>query len=62
MAYGYAIQQLQNGNFHFTAGWIPGATSRNLESDATGKIVRTMNFTENVYRSFRLADIYSDSQ
>jgi hypothetical protein len=64
-AYSFALgsaQQLQNGGFHFTAGWLPDASSRHIETDSSGSIVRTMNFTENVYRSFRLSDIYSDSQ
>jgi arylsulfate sulfotransferase len=57
-----SAQQLTNGHYHFDAGTINNGSSRHMEVDASGKIVRSMDLPTAAYRSFRIADMYSDFQ
>ncbi len=56
-----SAQQLKNGNYHFNAGTLEkGSNSLHLEVDASGAIVQSLSLPQVVYRSFRMADMYSD--
>jgi len=61
-AYCFALgsaQKLSNGNFHFNMGVLPDATSLAVEVDATGKPVYELHVDTQLYRSFRMGDIYT---
>lgn len=55
-----SAQSLKNGGYSFEAGTINGVYSRAVETSADGKVVYALQVEGgSVYRSFRVADIYS---
>jgi len=55
-----SAQSLKNGGYSFEAGTINGIYSRAVETSAAGKVVFALQVEGgSVYRSFRVADIYS---
>jgi hypothetical protein len=57
-----SAQHLRNGNFHFDAGYVPtpsGLTSYALEVTPDGQIVSSIEAKTLLYRSIRLASLYS---
>lgn len=57
-----SAQALQNGNYHFDAGVViegSGMAAYSFEVDPTGKIVFKTRVPTLIYRSFRMADLYS---
>jgi arylsulfate sulfotransferase len=60
-----SAQILDNGNYHFEAGFFPdpgnslARISRAIETDPGGNIVWGMQMNAQVYRSFRLNDLYT---
>jgi len=66
-AYSLALgtaQTLENGNYSFDLGWIPGdqgqpATTRMVEVNSSGGIVYNLQAATQVYRAFRMRDLYT---
>jgi len=58
MALGSA-QKLTNGNYHFNVGWKPNTFSDALEFDPSGNLVTQVETETQMYRSFRMRDLYS---
>lgn len=61
-AYSLALgsaQKLNNGNYHFDAGWLPTGFSQALEFDSTGKLIYQAETETQQYRSFRMRDLYT---
>lgn len=66
-AYALALgtaQVLENGNYNFDLGWIPGvqgqpATAQMVEVDSSGRIVYNLQAATQVYRTFRMRDLYT---
>lgn len=53
---------LDNGNYHFLAGFIfsaSGLTAEGIEVEPSGKVVSQMQANTGLYRSFRMTDIYA---
>ncbi len=57
-----SAQMLQNGDYHFDAGYVAtdtGSTAFSIEVDPAGNLVYRAQANTLLYRSFRLTDIYS---
>ena len=54
-----SAQKLQNGDYHFLAGFLPDATAISVEVDPSGKPVYTLRGAVIEYRSARLQDMYT---
>lgn len=54
-----STERLSNGNYWFDAGFLPDASGISDEVDANGKSVFSVRTAAPVYRSYRLADMYS---
>jgi arylsulfate sulfotransferase len=57
-----SAQRLPNGDLHFDVGILPDGTSntsRAVEVNSTSRIVYAMQANAPVYRSFRMADLYT---
>jgi hypothetical protein len=57
-----SAQRLQNGNYHFLAGFVPapgGLTAYSLEINRSGVVVSSVKADTLVYRSFRMMDLYT---
>jgi len=59
-----SAQKLSNGNYHFDSGFIRDAagnfSSQSVEVDSTGSIVFAIKFAALEYRTFRMADLYTE--
>jgi len=57
-----SANRLLNGNYHFTAGFLPASdgsyTTQSMEINRTGQFVYLQKAAAAEYRSFRLADLY----
>lgn len=51
-------QRLANGNYHFTAGMLPGPSHQSMETAADGDVVFALLGAVSAYRSYRLAGLY----
>lgn len=61
-SYSFALgsaQTLDNGHRHFTSGIIDGTRSEFVEVDPSGAIVHVLGVQTQVYRGFRMPDLYS---
>jgi hypothetical protein len=57
-----SAQRLQNGNYHFLAGFVPapgGLTAYAQEINRSGMIVSSVTADTLIYRSFRMTDLYT---
>jgi hypothetical protein len=54
-----SAERLSNGNYWFDAGFLPDASGISDELDSGLKSVFSVRTAAPVYRSYRLADIYS---
>jgi len=54
-----SVEKLSNGNYWFDAGFLPDASGISNELDASGKSSYAVRTAAPVYRSYRLADMYS---
>ena len=54
-----STERLSNGNYWFDAGFLPDASGISDEVDSNGKSVFSVRTAAPVYRSYRLADMYS---
>ena len=61
-SYSFALgsaQLLPDGTFHFRSGLRPDQTAEAVEVDLSGRVVTRIESGTPVYRSYRLADVYS---
>ena len=54
-----STEKLANGNYWFDAGFLPDGSGISSEYDSAGRIVGSLRTAAPVYRSYRLASIYS---
>jgi len=54
-----SAQKLTNGNYHFNLGWMPNTFSQALEYDPSGALVTQVQTETQMYRSFRMRDLYT---
>jgi hypothetical protein len=54
-----SAEKLRNGNYWFDVGFLPDASGVSTQTDASGKEVYSLRTAAPVYRSYRLADMYS---
>ena len=57
-----SAQKLQNGDYHFDAGYVVeagGAVSYSIEVDGSGNILYSAKANTILYRSFRMMDMYT---
>jgi hypothetical protein len=57
-----AAQTLRNGNYHFSNGFLPDASTVAIEVDPAGKPVYALQTCGPEYRSFRMRDMYSHNR
>ena len=57
-----SAEKLSNGNYQFGLGWDSRNFSQSLEFDPSGKLVAHTETETQMYRSYRLADLYSPRQ
>src|SRR5262249_15812960 len=52
-------QRLPNGNFHFLSGFVDGRNGELTEFDPAGTVMYRIRATTQIYRAFRMQDLYT---
>jgi len=54
-----SAEKLENGNYHFGLGWDSNNFSQSLEYDPSGNLITQIQVETQMYRSYRMRDLYT---